>query len=70
MYVYTQANILAAHFACGAGFVGNAVFRAGNVCFGLAIQDDGVVKVLFTLPHCALSVGFTREVRDPVNVKG
>ncbi len=70
MYVYTQANILAAHFAGGAGFVGNAVFRAGNGCFGLTIQDDGSVQALFTLNHCALSAGFTWEVTDPVNVKG
>jgi len=59
MYVYTQANILAAHFVCDAGFVGNAVFRTGKGCFGLTIQNDGTVQALFTLNHCALSAGFT-----------
>jgi hypothetical protein len=45
MCVYTQASLLAGLFVCSACLVGYAVFRAGNGCFGLAIQHYGAVQV-------------------------
>ena len=50
MCVYTQASLLAGRFVCSACLVGYAVFRAGNGCFGLAIQDNGAVQVMSPRP--------------------
>ena len=50
MHVYTPLTFLEVG---GAGFVGDAVFRAGDGCFGLAIQDYYTVQALRLLACCS-----------------
>ena len=45
MYVYTSASLNAVSLAQGTGLVSDAVLRAGEGCFGLAIQNDRTVQV-------------------------
>ena len=52
MLVYTSLTFFEVGSAC---FVGDAVFRAGDGCFGLAIQDYCAVQAYASLPT-ALSV--------------
>jgi len=69
MLVYTSASLNAAFLAQGTGFVSDAVLRAGEGCFGLAIQNDRTVQVLCRLPTITLNWGCMRELSGAVNVK-
>ena len=69
MLVYTSASLNAAFLAQGTGFVDDAVLRAGEGCFGLAIQNDRTVQVLCRLPAITLHWGCMRELSGAVNVK-
>ncbi len=63
MLVYTLLRFFC---VCVAGFVGDAVVRAGGGCFGLAIKDYGAVHA-YTSLVTALRAWRTW---DPVNWKG
>jgi hypothetical protein len=54
---------------CFAHFVGYAICRAENGCFGLAIQDNCAVHGLVTLPHFALRECLVHELRSTINLK-
>ena len=65
MDVYTQLPFLG---VCGAGFVGDAVLRAGGGCFGLAIQNYCAVHA--GSPCFVLLAGTELGCGVPVNMKG
>ena len=48
---YTHVPVLSPFFAYTACFVGDAVFRAGDGCFGLAVQDYYAVQVGCASPN-------------------
>jgi len=55
------------YFAC---FVGYAVFRAGNGCFGLAIQNNCAVHGFDPFAQFALRACLTQERLYPINRMG
>ncbi len=65
MHVYTPLPFLG---VSDAGFVGDAIFGAGNGGFGLAIQDDCSV---YAGSPCFVLFAWTEDGKGgPVNVKG
>ena len=69
MHGYTSASLNAVSLAQGTGFVSDAVLRAGEGCFGLAIQMIVLFKFHAALPTMALDWGCMRELSGAVNVK-
>jgi hypothetical protein len=70
MHVYTSESLIPAFLMQGTCFVRAAVLRAGEGCFGLAIQNDRTVQVHAASPTIALDRGCKRELSGAVNVKG
>ena len=70
MYVYTSKSLISALFSHGTRFIRDAVLRAGEGFFGLAIQNNRSVQVLSHLAYFSSWMGLGELAFMYITMKG